>query len=242
MVLAPLVLRNHGGDCPERTPRWVSQALANHDPADRRFHAATALSTYADPKAVPYVRLVDGGIVDNLGVRGSIMSEVNHYGRVLEMAGAFSPAALARVEHVLVIASNTQSLSGRDWVPSRSDPGLLDTALALSDATTKVLNTETTFLAQQGFDMWASYVNARRCADCPRVTVDFSVLAFDYLPDPAERTRFSNIPTTLHLDRGTVDDLRALPARMLEGSPPFRQFLLRLQQPASARGDQNRPL
>jgi NTE family protein len=231
MVFAPLVLRNHAGPCTERMPAWVKQALAEQNPADRKFHAALALASYADPAAVPFVRLVDGGIVDNLGVRGSIMSEVNHHGRVLEMAGAFSPAALAQVEHVLVIASNTQTISGRDWVPSDADPGLLDTAQALSDATTNMLNAETTLLAQQGFDMWAAHVNATRCEACRKVTVDFSVLSFNHLPDAAERRHFSTIATSFHLERAIVDELRALPARMLDASPPFRAFLGRVGSP-----------
>ncbi len=234
ILFGPIVLRNHAGPCPERNPEWVRQALAERNPADRRFHAATALASYADPEAVPYVRLVDGGIVDNLGVRGSIMSEVNHYGRVLEMAGAFSPEALEQVEHVLVIASNTQSISGRDWVRSVADPGLLDTAQAVADATTNVLNAETTLLAQHGFDMWAAHVNQRRCQSCRKVTVDFSVLSFDHLPDAAERERFRTIPTSFHLDRDTVNDLRTLPARMLDASPQFKAFLERVQLPASA--------
>ncbi len=228
VVFAPLVLRNHPGPCAQRSPAWVAQALAERNPGDRRFHAASALASYADPVAVPWVRLVDGGIVDNLGLRGSIMSEVNHYGRVLEMAGAFSPAALAQVEHVLVIASNTQSISGRDWVASPEDPGLFDTAQALSDATTSVLNAETTLLARQGFDMWAAYVNAARCASCQKVTVDFAVLSFDHLADAAERQRYRTMATSLHLDRDTVNDLRALPARMLDAAPPFHAFLRRL--------------
>lgn len=228
------MLRNHPGPCAGRNPAWVRQALAERNPADRRFHAATALATYSDPQAVPYVRLVDGGIVDNLGVRGSIMSEVNHHGRVLEMAGAFSPQALEQVAHVLVIASNTQSISGRDWVRSPDDPGLLDTARALSDATTNVLNAETTLLAQQSFDMWAAHVNQRRCANCPKVIVDFSVLSFDHLADAAERNRFRTIATSFHLDRETVNDLRALPARMLDASPQFRAFLDRVQTPTGA--------
>ncbi len=231
ILFAPIVLRNHPGHCTGRNPLWVEQALAERNPADRRFHAAKALASYADPEAVPYVRLLDGGIVDNLGVRGSIMSEVNHYGRVLEMAGAFSPEALEQVEHVLVIASNTQAISGRDWVGSEDDPGLLDTSEALADATTNVLNAETTLLAQQGFDMWAAYVNERRCPTCRKVTVDFSVLSFDYLSDEAERARFGAIPTSFRLDRDTVDALRALPARMLDASPQFRAFLQRVQAP-----------
>ncbi len=232
IVFAPVVLRNYSGPCAERSAQWVDLALAERNPADRRFHAATALAGYANAVAVPYVRLVDGGIVDNLGVRGSIMSEVNHYGRVLQMAGAFSPQALEQVEHVLVIASNTQTISERDWVGQQADPGLLDTALALADATTNVLNAETTLLAQQGFDMWAAYVNKQRCSACPKVTVDFSVLSFDYLADAAERERYQTIPTTFRLDRDTVNDLRVLPARMLNDSPQFRAFLRRVQAPA----------
>jgi len=235
IVFAPIVLRNYPGPCPGRSPPWVEQALAERNPADRRFHAATALASYSDPQAVPYVRLVDGGIIDNLGVRGSIMSEVNHYGRVLEMAGAFSPQALEQVEHVLVIASNTQSISGRDWVRWADDPSLLDTALAVVDATTNVLNAETTLLAQQSFDMWAAHVNRQRCANCSKVTIDFSVLSFDHLADATERNRFRTIPTSFRLDRETVNDLRTLPARMLDASPQFRAFLERVKTPAGAR-------
>jgi NTE family protein len=229
ILFAPIVLRNYPGHCPGRNPLWVQQALAERNPADRRFHAATALASYADPEAVPYVRLVDGGIVDNLGVRGSIMSEVNHYGRVLEMAGAFSPAALEQVEHVLVIASNTQAISGRGWLPSEDDPGLLDTALALADATNSLLNAETILLAQQSFDMWAAYVNQGRCPACRKVTIDFTVLSFDHLADGPERARFRTIPTSYRLGRDTVDSLRALPARMLDASAQFRGFLQRVQ-------------
>jgi len=153
ILFAPIVLRNYPGSCPGRNPPWVGEALAERNPADRRFHAAKALASYTDPTTVRYIRLVDGGIVDNLGLRGSIMSEVNNYRRVLKMAGAFSPEALNQVKHVLVIATNTPAISEREWVSAEGDPGLLDTALALADATTNVLNAETTLLAQQGFDM-----------------------------------------------------------------------------------------
>jgi len=227
-VFAPLVLRNHPDDCPQRHPDWVKQALAERNSKDRRFHAATALASYGSPQQIPYVQLVDGGIVDNLGVRGSIMSEVNHHGRVIEMAGAFSHQAMAQVEHVLVIASNTQALSGRDWLRSEEGPGLVETAEALADATNNLLNAETTLLAQQNFDMWAHFINLGRCPTCPNVSIDFSVLSFDKLADAQERQRFSTMPTTFRLDRETVDALRILPARMLDESPEFDAFLRRL--------------
>lgn len=228
-VFAPMVLRNHPDDCPQRHPDWVTQALAGRNPADRRFHAATALASYGSPQQVPYVQLVDGGIVDNLGVRGSIMSEVNHHGRVIEMAGAFSHQAMAQVEHVLVIASNTQALSGRDWLRSEEGPGLLETAEALADATNNLLNAETTLLAQQNFDMWANFINLGRCPTCPKVSIDFSVLSFDKLTHPEERQRFRTMPSTFRLDRETVDALRILPGNMLDDSPEFDAFIRRLK-------------
>ncbi len=91
--------------------------------------------------------------------------------------------------------------------------------------------TETTLLAQQGFDMWAAYVNERRCPACRKVTVDFSVPSFDYLSDDTERARFRAIPTSFRLVRDTADALRALPARMLDASPQFRAFLQWVQAP-----------
>lgn len=233
-LFSPVVLRNYPGPCAGRNPPWVTQALAERNPADRRFHAATALNSYSDARAVPNVWLIDGGIVDNLGVRGSIMSEVNHYGRVLEMAGAFSPDALSQVEHVLVIASNTQTVSGRDWLTSEDGPGLVDTTQALADATTNLLNAETSLLAQQSFDMWSAYVNAERCPTCPKVTVDFAVLSFDRIADPVERREFQATETSLHLVREKVDALRALPSQLLDASPAFGAFLRRVRSVPAA--------
>ena len=97
-----------------------------------------------------------------------------------------------------------------------------------------MLNAETTLLAQQNFDIWAAQVNQRRCPSCRKVTVDFSVLSFDHLVDATDRNRFRTIPTSFHLDRDTVNDLRALPARMLDASPQFQAFVERVQLPASA--------
>lgn len=228
-VFAPIVLRNQPVDCAQRHPDWVKQALTERNSSDRRFHAATALASYGSPQQVPYVQLVDGGIVDNLGVRGSIMSEVNHHGRVIEMAGAFSPQAMTQVDHVLVIASNTQALSRRDWLRSQEGPGLVETAEALADATNNLLNAETTRLAQQNFDMWAHFINLHRCTTCSKVSIDFSVLSFAKLSDDTERKRFSTLPTTFRLDRETVDALRALPAKMLDESVEFDTFLRRLK-------------
>ncbi|MEO8748069.1 MAG: patatin-like phospholipase family protein [Rhodanobacter sp.] len=232
---APIALRNYP-DCRQRHQPWVTQSLAHDDVLSRRYAVALALSRYEDPKRMPILRLVDGGITDNLGVRGSMMSPVAQYGDVPDMAGAFTPDQLRRVRHVLVIVANAQVYSPYPWSESGREPGLLNSLSASFDASLGILNNETVALAKSGFLMWANHVNAMRAPGAPQVDVNFSVLTFNQIRDPAERQQFNAMPTTFHLQSDQVDSLRALAGRLLTQAPEFQNFLreLRDEQSASA--------
>ncbi len=223
-AFAPMALRNYA-DCPQRHKDWVVDALANDHVLDRRYSVARALERYADPKRMPILRLVDGGVTDNLGVRGSMMSPVTQNGNVPDMAGAFTPEQLQRVRHVLVVVANAQVYEVYDWSRKGNDPGLIATTSAAFDASLGLLNTETVALAKQGFLMWEQHVNAMRPAGSPQVKVDFAVLTFNQIANPAERDRFNAMPTTISLQARQVDDLRALAGRLLDESPEFQSFL-----------------
>lgn len=144
-AFAPMALRNYPGCLGRRQPGWVAESLTRDRLLDRR---------YAYPKTMPVLRLVDGGVTDNLGVRGSMMSPVAQCGDVSDMAGAFTPERLARVRHVLVIVVNAQTYHPYGWSLSGREPGLIDTTLASFDAALGILNTETVSLAKQGFLIW----------------------------------------------------------------------------------------
>lgn len=221
---APIALRNYP-DCPQRHQPWVAQSLAQDNLLARRYAVALALSRYDDPKKMPILRLVDGGVTDNLGVRGSMMSPVAQYGNVPDMAGAFSPEQLRRVRHVLVVVANAQVYTPYPWSESGHGPGLTETLRASFDASLGVLNNETAALAKSGFLMWAQHVNAMRPPAAATVDVNFAVLTFNQITDSAERQRFNAMPTTFHLQRDQVDALRALAARLLTQAPEFQGFL-----------------
>jgi len=195
---APMALRNYP-DCPQRHQPWVEQSLARDDLLSRRYAVALALSRYDDPKKMPILRLVDGGVTDNLGVRGSMMSPVAQYGNVPDMAGAFTSEQLRHVRHVLVVVANAQVYAPYPWSESGRGPGLTDTLRASFDASLGILNNETAALAKSGFLMWAQHVNAMRVPTAPKVDVNFAVLTFNQITDPAERQRFNVMPTTFHL-------------------------------------------
>ena len=225
---ASIALRNYE-DCSERRRPWVSDALAHDDFLDRRRTVALAIDRYAHPDRMPIMRLVDGGVTDNLGVRGSMMSPVAQYGNVADMAGAFTPEQLRRVRNVLVIVANAQVYPEKDWSVRGHEPGLVEMLRASFDAALGILNTETVSLAKQGFLMWESKVNSMRLPDESKVKVDFVVLTFDQIDDREERERFNSMPTTFRLRSDQVDALIAEPRRLLEKSPEYRSFLRRIE-------------
>lgn len=229
-----IALRNYE-DCSERHRPWVDEALAHDDLLERRRVVALALERYRDPERMPVLRLVDGGVTDNLGVRGSMMSPVAHYGDVPRMAGAFTPAQLRRVRNVLVIVANAEVYTPADWSLSGREPGLAATLQSSFDAALGILNTETVGLARQGFLMWGEQVNAARAPDAPKVKVHFAVLTFNQIADRDTRDRFNAMPTTFRLKPDEVDALIAQSRSLLQQSPEFTAFLRRVEQPESDR-------
>jgi NTE family protein len=227
-AFATIALRNYA-ECQQRHIAWVDQALEQDSPLDRRYALARALERYRRPDRMPVVHLVDGGVTDNLGVRGSMMSPVAHYGDVPNMAGAFSSRQLARVRHVLVVVANAQVYAEYDWSRKGAEPGVLDSLSASFDAALGILNTETASLAKQGFLMWEKRINALRGGAAPRVHVDFSILTFNQIADPDERDYFDALPTSLRLEPQAVDAVRRLAGRLLDESPEFVEFVRTLQ-------------
>lgn len=224
-----IALRNYP-DCPQRHPEWVTDALAHDDLLERRYAVARALERYSHPDRMPILRLVDGGVTDNLGVRGSMMSPVAQRGNVPDMAGAFTSEQLGRVRHVLVVVANAQVYPEHEWSVSGQDPGLRSNVMASFDAALGILNTETASLARQGFLMWQQHVNAQRGPDLPPVKVHFVVLTFNQIHDESERRRFDSLPTRFRLEQADVTAVRQLAARLLEESTEYRAFLDALRQ------------
>lgn len=222
-IFAPISLRNFS-DCPQRHQPWVDDALNQKSHLPRNYAVARAVDRYSQPDRMPILRLVDGGVTDNLGVRGSMMSPVTQYGDVPNMAGAFSPEELRRVKQVLVIVTNAQTYPEYTWSLEGKDPGLLQTLEASSQAALGTLNNETVSVAKRDFLQWADHVNTQRGADAHQVEVNFSVLTFDQVKNKEERATFDAMPTTFHLQPEQVDALRQLSGNLLDQSEEFQKF------------------
>lgn len=231
---ASIALRNYE-DCEERHRAWVEDALVHDDFLDRRHVVALALERYSHPERMSILRLVDGGVTDNLGVRGSMMSPIAQYGNVADMAGAFTPAQLRRVRNVLVIVANADIYTEASWSLSGSEPGMIDMLHSSFDAALGILNTETVALAKQGFLMWESHVNSMRAPNEEKVKVHFAILTFNQIPDRGMRERFNAMPTTFRLSTGEVDALIDQAHELLSTSPEYNVFLRDINSPPANR-------
>lgn len=227
-LFAPIALHNFDENCAQRRQPWIFSALKAGSTKDRNYDVARELEQYFEPGNMPTIRLVDGGVTDNLGVRGSIMSPALHYGHVTRMAGAFTPKELDDIVDVLVIVANAQVYKPFDWSEAGEEPGLIDTVYAAFDASLNLLNSETIQQAQRSFEAWADEVNARRAPRAAKVRVHFVSLTFDDIQDRSERQKFNAIPTNLSLTPEQVKSVESLPATLLASSQEFQKFLLTL--------------
>lgn len=227
---APIAVRNYDIDCRERRDSWVSKALSTGNIFRREYQVALAMQRYSDPPRMPIVRLVDGGVTDNLGVRGSMMSPVLHYGDVDDMAGAFDERRLDTVSKVLVVVANAQTYEEYDWSKKGADPGVIDNVTASFEAAIGIMNNETVGLAKRGFEQWVSHVSKRASRrGKPPIDLQFAVLTYDKIRDPVERRAFNEIPTTLSLEPEQVDRARELGRKLLREQPEFQRFVASLK-------------
>jgi NTE family protein len=75
VAFTPITLKNYGqSECGYGTPVWVSGALQDFEINPTRFHRAETWTSYEDAAMRPYVHLSDGGIADNIGLRGPEVS------------------------------------------------------------------------------------------------------------------------------------------------------------------------
>ncbi len=239
-ALTPLTFKNYTGTCGYRQPAWVKLAAEDHALRVNRARTARAenrLSLAAEGPARPYIHLADGGVADNVGLRGPLdaIISTNHPWSVLRMINN------QRIDKLVVIVVNAATDPEIDRDKSASIPGLVDT---LTTAATVPLSNYTA----DTLDLLTAAVNeineeARLVDGCKKVALRggaqcalniaaphkldlYAVqVAFDYIASFEERKWFKNLPTTFELPRETIDKLRAVGRRLLAEDPEFQRLI-----------------
>lgn len=237
VVLTPVTYRNYGGGCSAKHPPWVED-VARMDGPNRP--AGRALLRYRDILAIedsakrPYLHIMDGGVSDNLGLRGMLEAFEE-----IEASPKFREAVdTASLRHIVVIAVNSRSAPSTNWDRSPTPPGLVAELLQSSSVPIDHFSYESVELLKDIAFRWqqmrklqvaearlAGLSRADAEASVPLLSFDTIDISFDAIHDDTERDYFMNLPTSFSLPPEAVDRLRDLGGRLLRESPKTQALL-----------------
>ena len=208
-------LQNYGGTCGYDPEPWVYEAIEKNDPLDNSYQLARRELAYWNSGKKKYVHLYDGGVSDNLGLRGPFTALLQ-----LGKQGRFDEFGLGNTNKVVFIIVNAQVSKSRDNILLSHLPNTPRTGRSLGAAMTTIMNSgnfDTLYLFKEHL-MQAHNRNAN-------VEVYPIHLAFENLEDPEEQQFFQNVSTALALPEETVDKLIEVGGRLLYKNKEFQRLV-----------------
>jgi NTE family protein len=222
VLLTPVTLENRAGACGYQAaplpvaPNTWSEATVRLRSIER------SRASYLDRDRRRFIHLMDGGISDNLGLRGL-------YERVLVDGGienTLRATGNANVRDVAVISVNAQTEPAFHWDLQNVSPDLPAVLDAVTSVQINRYNFETVALLQTAFDQWTAALSS----DGHPVRFHFISVSFGDLSDERELRYFNGLPTSFDLEPEAVDRLREVARRLLRQSPEFRALRERLNR------------
>lgn len=233
LAFAPIVLETYPGGCSAPLPPWVDKVRGDPNAQPLLHSFAEALARYRDG-SIRYVKLLDGGLVDNYGLSGLTIGLLAAE-RPYEPLNERQAAKLRRILFLVVDAG--RGVSG-DFVQTVEGPNGVELVAAAADtaidASVRSSYAAFTSLAND----WSGKLKRWRCglsaADrsrlgvganwkCGDVGIYVERLGFDRL-GPQRAGILNAIPTRFSLPPAQVDELIAGGADALRSSTAYQSF------------------
>lgn len=224
IVLTPLTLRNHAGACPAQA--------APPPAADFRTQLLNATAaSFGDARARPFVHLVDGGLADNLGVRG-LLDRFAAGGSMREVFRDATPGSIRRLLLVVVNAERdtSEAIELNGEVPSIgqvADSLLFGAGARDTQVTLAILDEDAA--------RWALEVQEQRGRPgspfAPDAELHVVTVSLRDVADPKLRNGLLQLPTAFTLPHEDVNRLQAAGADALRHSSAYRALKRSLSAP-----------
>ena len=231
VLLTPIVLKNYSAKERQPEPEWIHSILDDRDASSRLKYVASQARTYVGGQR-QFVHLLDGGLSDNLGLRGALDRAMAHeeYARIPGV-----PPKLPRRIAIVVVNAHTDADYG--WDSNEYSLGLRALLGSLSQVSVSHYSFETVEL----FKEVMTRVSRERAdsrgnvsdGQPPEIATYVIELHFRQVGNESDRRFFNSVPTSLQLPAKTVDRLRELAARELAENPELKRLVADLKrQPA----------
>lgn len=236
VLLSPLTLHNYAGrQCDTFSPpKWLSNALGSNKEPRRVALARNLMSYRTHVKERPFVHLLDGGLSDNIGLRGPYVALSGQD----SAWSVYTKINTGEVRRVVVITANARTGRDPDWGKRESPPGVFDVLGLVTTGPMGAYSFETVQLIAEHFKRLSLDLEDYRSCEtlakeqCPAFSLPFEPpadvsfhaveLAFDSVTDD-ERLKgcLEGLATSFHLPAAQVTLLRKVAQRLLMTSSPF---------------------
>jgi NTE family protein len=219
ICLTPVVLKNYSAGKAEAEPEWVQAILKDPAASTRMKYVALQARSYVDGHR-HFIHLLDGGLSDNLGLRGALDRAIAHEQSTrLPSAPSKLPGRVA----LIVVDAHTDRDYG--WDSKEHPLGLGALIGSVSGAAVSHYSFETIELFQETMARLSRERTGSGGCQPLQITPYVIELHFNQLSDESERRFFNSVPTSFRLPSRTVDRLRQLAACQLAGNEEFRRLV-----------------
>ncbi|MCP4562647.1 MAG: patatin-like phospholipase family protein [Bosea sp.] len=221
VLFAPIVLENFRPGCPgqgyDGAPSRERSTFARH--------VAASQARYASEPGLHYLKLLDGGLVDNLAVRNLIRA-------MNRPAPALVPARAAqRLRRVVIIVADASMRIGGEMSRTIDGPVAPEAITATVDAMIDNASRASLDAVDREAASWRERLLRWRCAlaasgpSCKELRLTTVRLSLSDLQSPAERSRILQLHNKLTLKADDVDFLSNLGRRLLSANPDYRRAI-----------------
>jgi NTE family protein len=236
ILLSPLTLHNYsGGICDDfHPPPWLANALDSSAQPRRVALARNLISYRRDVKERPFVHLLDGGLSDNIGLRGPYVALSGQD----SAWSVYSKINQGRIRHVLVITANARTGHDPGWDKRESPPGIVGVLGLVTTGPMGNYSFETVQLIAEHFSRLKADLDGYRGCEktakeqCPGFSMPFEApvdvsfhaveLSFDKVTDDLKlQGCLEGLATSFALPKPQVTLLRQVAQRLLMTSREF---------------------
>jgi NTE family protein len=234
VVFTPVVIKTYPKQCTDRTPAWVERARQNPNAPPMLRAFADALTSYHNG-STKYVKLLDGGLVDNFGLSGFTIARLS----ASTPYEPLSPEQAVRLRKSITIIVDAGRAPSGDWVQTVEGPSGTELIMAAADtAVAASVNAGFTAFERSMVD-WQRQLIGWRCGlsaeqrkkygagpnwNCRDIRFYVNRIAFDQL-GPERAKQLNAVDTRFKLPTDQVDMVIAAGRDALRANPVFRDFV-----------------
>lgn len=235
LFFSPVVVRTYPQACSD-IPKEFEHFIAPPATAPKGVKAiGNAVAAYKDKHQARYLRLVDGGLIDNFGVSTLVNAR----------AGFGSPYAplstheALTVRRLLFIVVDATSVQHSDWIFESNELDGIDVMIAASDAAVDSSARQASDLLEKMIHEWQESVITFRCGlttsevdhlggpedwNCRDVKFSVAHISINELPE-AQRRELASIPTRLSLTKAEIQSAINAASSATRNLPEVQLFL-----------------